>query len=46
MEALSVSLTFAPSAKFAPPPVMVNVPVPGVLNELSRSNSTSMLLER
>ena len=45
-EALSVSVTLEPSANVAPPPVIAKLLVPGVLKLLSRSNSTSRLLER
>ena len=46
IELLSASVTFEPSAKFAPPPVITKLVVPATLKVLSRSNSTSRLLER
>jgi hypothetical protein len=46
IDALSPSVTFEPSEKPAPPPVIWNSLLPGVLNAASRSNSTSRLLER
>ncbi len=46
MEALLASVTCDPNAKVAPPPVMLNVLVPGLSNALARVRLTSRLEAR